>query len=157
MEQALAQLLARQLFRLEIDLHPIQEIGDTPLGTRRVVPVSGGRFAGEHLSGTVLPHAGSDWLLTRADGTFHQDVRMTLETDDGALILMSYRGVRHASPEVSARLARGERVPASEYYLRTAPFFETAAKDYAWLNRIVSIGIGERLASGVAYDVFEII
>ena len=82
---------------------------------------------------------------------------MTLQTDDGALILMSYRGVRHASPEVSARLAGGELVPASEYYLRTAPFFETSAERYAWLNRIVSVAMGERLAAGVAYEVFEVL
>jgi hypothetical protein len=152
-----AELKSRPLFRLEIDLHPIHEIGATPLGTRRVIPVSGGRFTGERLRGMVLPHAGSDWLLGRADGTFQQDVRMTLQTDDGALILMSYRGVRHASPEVSARLARGERVTSDQYYLRTAPFFETGAERYAWLNLIVSVAIGERLTTGVAYEVFEVL
>jgi hypothetical protein len=61
-------------------------------------------------------------------------VRLTLQTDDGALIYMSYRGVRHGSAEVTARLARGERVDPSEYYLRTAPFFETAALQSAWAS-----------------------
>jgi hypothetical protein len=150
-------LRSRPLFRLEIELHPMQEIGDTPAGTRRVVPVSGGRFHGERLRGVILPHAGSDWLLRRGDGSFQQDVRLSLETDDGALILMSYRGVRHGSPEVSARLACGEAVDRSEYYLRTAPFFETGAPKYFWLNTIVSVGLGERLPGGAAYDVFEVL
>ena len=70
---------------------------------------------------------------------------------------MTYRGVRHGPPEVLARMARGESVEPSEYYFRTAPFFETAAPKYAWLNVIVSVGIGERRPDGVLYRVFEIL
>jgi len=150
-------LESRALFTLRIDLHPSQMVGATPLGERRIVPVSGGDFLGERIRGRVLPFAGADWLLQRADGALQQDVRLTLETDDGALILMSYRGVRHASPEVSARIARGDEVGADEYYLRTAPFFETAASRYAWLNLIVSVAKGRRVPGGVIYDVFEIL
>lgn len=148
---------SRPLFTIRITLHPIQDLGATPLGHRRVVPVSGGEFAGERLRGLVLPHAGSDWLLERGDGAFQQDVRLMLETDDGALIGMTYRGVRHSAPAVAARLARGEHVEPSEYYLRTAPFFETAAARYRWLNTIVSIGVGRRLPQGASYDVFEVL
>jgi hypothetical protein len=82
---------------------------------------------------------------------------LALRTDDGAVILMTYRGVRHGAPDVNARLARGESVGPSEYYLRTAPFFETGAPKYAWLNGIVSVGIGERRLDGVLYRVFEIL
>jgi len=122
-----------------------------------VFTVSGGEFTGDRLRGEVLPQAGSDLLLVRADGSFQQDVRLILRTDDGALILITYRGIRHASPEVSARIARGERVTPSDYYLRTAPFFETSAPKYAWLNKIVSVAIGERQSDGVTYEVFEIL
>jgi hypothetical protein len=73
-------LRSRHLFTIAITLHPIQEIGATPAGERRVVPVSGGQFSGERLRGEILPHAGSDLLLARADGSFQQDVRMTLRT-----------------------------------------------------------------------------
>jgi len=152
-----SQLRSQALFDIQMTLHPMQELGATPLGQRRIVPVSGGSFEGPRLRGVVLPHAGSDWLLQRADGTFQQDARVTLRTDDGVLIGMSYRGVRHASVEVSARLASGERVDPSEYYLRTAPFFETAGPRYAWLNAVVAIGVGERLADGVRYQVFEVL
>jgi hypothetical protein len=151
------ELRSRPLMRLHIDLHPMQQIGETPYGRRVVVPVSGGHFAGERLRGTVLPVAGMDWLLSRADGAFQQDVRLTLATDDGALILMSYRGVRTAPPEVAARLARGETVGRDEYYLRTAPFFETGDARYAWMNTIVAVGMGERMPNGAAYDVFEVL
>ena len=152
------ELMSRHLFSIDIALHPIQELGATPAGERRVVPVSGGQFSGERLRGDISPHAGSDLLLIRGDSSAQQDVRMILRTDDGALILMTYRGVRHGSPEVLSRLRAGEAVASSEYYLRTAPFFETSSQTYAWLNTIVSIGVGERrLDNTVHYEVFEIL
>jgi Protein of unknown function (DUF3237) len=153
----MAELRSQPLFNLRIQLNPLQELGLTPLGQRRIIPVSGGSFEGVRLRGVVLPHAGGDWLLVRSDGAFQQDVRLTLQADDGALIYMSYRGVRHGSPEVTARLARGERVDPTEYYLRTAPFFETAAPAYSWLNKIVAVGVGERRPNGAAYEVFEVL
>jgi uncharacterized protein DUF3237 len=153
----MAELRSRHLFTLHITLHPTEELGETPAGGRRVFPVSGGSFEGDRLRGSVLPVVGSDLLLVRTDGSAQQDVRMLLKTDDGALVLMTYRGVRHGPPDVLARLAAGEHVPGSEYYLRTAPFFETSSPAYGWLNRIVSIGVGERTPGGVRYDVFEIL
>lgn len=151
------QLSSRHLFTITIELHPIHDLGPTPAGHRRIVPVSGGKFQGERLRGEILPHAGSDLLITRADGAFQQDVRLALRTDDDALILMTYRGIRHSSPEVAARIAQGESVPVTDYYLRTVPFFETAAPKYDWLNRIVAVGVGERLPQGARYEVFEIL
>jgi hypothetical protein len=153
----MTELKSHPLFTITMKLPPFLELGDTPAGNRRVFTVSGGQFVGDRLRGEVLPEAGSDLLLRRADGTFQQDVRLILRTDDGALILMTYRGVRYASAEVSARIARGERVARSDYYLRTAPFFETSSSKYAWLNNIVSIGIGERQPDAVTYEVFEIL
>jgi hypothetical protein len=150
-------LASRHLLTLDIELHPIYDVGPTPVGHRRIIPVSGGTFQGERLRGRILPHAGSDLLITRADGVFQQDVRLALQTDDGAVILMTYRGVRHSSPEVAIRIARGESVPPTDYYLRTAPFLETSAPAYDWLNRIVTVGVGERLPNGARYEVFEIL
>jgi hypothetical protein len=142
---------------MDIRLQPTIELGDTPAGKRRVFAVCGGEFDGDRACGRVLPTIGSDLLLVRTDGSSQQDVRMLLQTDDGSLILMTYRGVRHASAEVNARIARGEPVPGSEYYLRTAPFFETSSPKYDWINRIVTIGVGERTAHGVTYEIFEIL
>ncbi|MGH8189764.1 MAG: DUF3237 domain-containing protein, partial [Steroidobacteraceae bacterium] len=98
-----------------------------------------------------------DLLLTRADGSFQQDVRLLLRTSDEAVVLMTYRGVRHSTREVTERIARGEAVAKSDYYLRIAPFFETGAPQYAWLNLIVAVGTGERRLNGVVYEVFEIL
>ena len=153
----MSELKSRHLFDISIELHPIQVLGKTPAGERRIFPVSGGSFTGERLRGEILPHAGSDLLLTRSDGSYQQDVRLVLRTDDEVLILVTYRGVRYSSPEVAARIASGELVDASEYYLRIAPFFETADTKYQWLNNIVAIGVGERIPNGVIYHVFEIL
>jgi len=153
----MTELRSRPLFTLQLALHPIVDVAATPMGRRRIVPVSGGSFEGERLRGAVHPHGGADWLLERADGSFQQDVRLLLQTDDGVPICMSYRGVRHASADVSARLARGERVDPGDYYLRIVPSFETAGVRYAWLNLVVAVGMGERLPDAVIYRIFEIL
>ena len=151
------ELKSRYLFTMTLQLAPMEDLGTTPAGRRRVFPVSGGDFKGERVRGTVLPIIGSDLLLTHPDGSSNQDVRLLLKSDDGALILMTYRGVRHASPDVDARLTRGEIVAGSEYYLRTTPFFETSSDKYSWLNQIVTVGVGERKANAVVYEIFEIL
>jgi hypothetical protein len=151
------ELRSKRLFTITIRLHPTVELGNTPAGKRRVFAVSGGEFEGDRIRGTILPIIGSDLLLVRADGSAQQDVRMLLQTDDQALVLMTYRGVRHASDEVNARIARGESVDPTDYYLRTAPFFETASPKYAWLNKLVAVGVGERRGADVVYEVFEVL
>jgi len=150
-------LPTRLLFTLEIFLHPIHDLGATPYGKRRLVPVSGGRFEGPRLRGEVIGNVGGDWLIQRADDTFRSDVRLALRTDDGALISMTYSGIRHAAPEVSERIARGEDVAPSEYYLRTAAFFETASPDHRWVNDLIAVGVGRRLPQSVIYDLHEIL
>lgn len=150
-------LQSRPLFSLSILLHPMIQLGRTPAGGRRIYPVSGGSFEGERVRGSVSSLIGSDLLLVRSDGTFQQDVRLLLLTEDDAQILMTYRGVRRASPEVDERLARGELVDRSEYYLRTTPYFETAADKYGWINGIVAVAEGGRIPGGVRYDVHEIL
>jgi uncharacterized protein DUF3237 len=144
------------LFEITFLTAPPQMLGKTPLGDRRIVVVTSGSFEGPKLRGTVEP-GGTDWILLRPDGALQLDVRLSLKTDDGALIGMTYRGFRHGPPAVIERLNRGERVDPSEYYFRTAPLFETSAPRYDWLNRIVSIGIGHRLPQGPVYRVFEVL
>jgi hypothetical protein len=147
----------RHLFTLAIEVPRIVDLGATPNGQRRIATVSGGRFTGERLSGTIQPSPGGDWLLLRPDGTLVLDVRLSLETDDGDLIYMTYRGLRHGPAEVMARLNRGEAVDPAQYYFRTTPVFETAAAKYAWLNRIVSVATGRREAAGPVYEVYEVL
>ena len=115
----MSELKSRPLFDIAIDVIAPQNVGATPLGTRRIVPVTGGTFSGERLRGTVLPSAAADWIIVRNNGSVLLDVRMTLKTDDDALIFMTYRGIRHSTPEVAKQLASGETVDPSQYYFRT--------------------------------------
>jgi hypothetical protein len=155
-EERMADIRTAHLFTITLKVGKIQNLGKTPLGERRVAPVLGGRFEGPKLKGAV-EEGGSDWLLVRPDGATQLDVRLTLKTDDGQLIGMTYRGYRHGPAAVIERLNRGEPVDASEYYFRTAPFFETASEKYGWLNRIVAVATGHRPPEGPVYHVFEVL
>lgn len=147
----------RPLFEIRLQVPQVLDIGDTPLGRRRIATVTGGEFEGERLRGTVVGAPGGDWLLQRNDGATVLDVRVLLRTHDREHIYMSYRGVRHGPADVMARMAAGEVVDPASYYFRIAPVFETAAKNYAWINRIVAVGTGRREPSGPIYTVEEVL
>ena len=147
--------LLAPLFRAEVKLGEIQEIGDTPLGRRRIIPIIGGTFTGERLSGEVLA-GGADWQIVRADGVALLDARYTLRTHDGALIYVNNRGVRHGPPEVLAQLARGEAVDPALYHFRTTPTFETSAPQVAWLNNLIAICSGMRQHHTVVLAFYEV-
>jgi hypothetical protein len=149
-------LRLQALFKADIELAPAQELGAGPLGRRRIIAITGGRFVGERLSGRVLP-GGADWQVIRADGVAELDARYTLETGDGALIYVRNRGFRHGPAEVLKRLAAGENVDPAQYYMRTTPLFETGDERYAWLNRMVCVASGARRPAGVELEVFEIL
>jgi len=85
------------------------------------------------------------------------DLRVTLQTDDGALISMRSFGLRHGPPEVIAAIGRGESVDPATYYFRTTPRFVTAHPAYAFLNRIVAVATGDRLPEGPIYTVHEVL
>ena len=148
-------LILEPLLSAEITLAEPQELGGTPQGRRRIIYITGGTFSGPRLKGRVLP-GGADWQVVREDGVAVLDTRYTLETHDGALIYVQNRGLRHGPPEVMERLARGENVDASLYYMRSHPSFETGDPRYAWLNKIVCVGSGERLANAVKLEMYEV-
>ena len=145
----------RPLMTLQVVVPPPQKLGAVPHGTRVIAPITGGSFEGPLLRGKVL--GGGDWTLLRSDGVLELDLRITLETDDGALISMASFGLRHGPPEVLAALARGEPVDPSRYYFRTAPRFETSAPRYVFLNRLLAIASGDRRAGGPVYSIEEVL
>ena len=152
----MTDIRTRHLFTLKLAVAGMQQIGATPAGNRRIGLVAGGAFEGERLRGTVLP-GGADWLMARPDGATTLDVRLVLQTADGATIGMTYRGIRHGPAEVMERVNRGEPVDPASYYFRIAVAFETAAAKYDWLNRVIAVGTGNRLPDGPVYDVFEVL
>jgi hypothetical protein len=145
-----------RVYRLEATAGEPLELGDLAhgQGRRRIVPLTGGTFAGPELNGSMLPGASADWQLVLPDGTALADVRYTLQTDGGDLLYVQSRGVRHGSPEVLARLARGQDVDASEYTFRTSTQIETAAPALDWLNKGVFISVGGRRPGAVIYETY---
>ena len=144
-----------KLCRATVELAAPLEVGATGLGERRVIPIVGGHFAGERLSGEVLP-GGADWQLVRGDGAAMLDARYTLRTTDGALIYVSNRGLRQGPPEALARLRRGEAVDPAAYYFRTVPTLETGVAAYGWLNDLIAVCSGVRAASAVILDFYAV-
>jgi hypothetical protein len=143
-----------QLYRLEATLGEPLELGDTAQGHKRIVPLTGGTFTGPLLGhGNLVPGASADWQTILPDGTALGDVRYTLQTDAGAVLYVRSRSVRHGSPKVLGRLARGENVDPSEYTFRTATQIQTADPALDWLNKGVFVGVGARGPSGVIYEI----
>jgi hypothetical protein len=147
---------SRPLMTVRIAAAPPQKLGTVPHGIRSIVPVTGGDFDGPRLRGQVLP-GGGDWLLLRSDGVLELDLRITLETDDHALIYMTFQGLRHGPPDAIAALGRGEAVDPASYYFRTVPRFETSTEKYAFLNRIITVGVGETRPDGAVHRIDEML
>ena len=147
---------ARLLMMLQVTVAGPQRIGAVPHGTRITAPITDGHFEGPRLRGKVLP-GGGDWTVLRGDGVLELDLRVTLETDDGALIHMTSLGLRHGPADVIAALARGEIVDPSAYYFRTLPRFETGHPKYEFLNRLLAVAGGDRRPKGPIYTVDEIL
>ena len=142
------------VYRLEATLGRPIDLGETFEGHRRIVPLTGGTFTGPELSGKLVPGASADWQRVLPDGSSIADLRYTLQTDEGTPLYVRARGVRHGSPEVLARLGRGENVDASEYTFRTSTQIGTAAAELDWLNKGVFISVGGRQPAGVIYDTY---
>jgi hypothetical protein len=149
-------LALRPLFDVQVELAEILSLGRTPLGERRIINITGGTFAGERLSGRILP-GGADWQIIRADGAADLDARYTLESETGALIQVRSQGLRHGPPEILALLAAGEPVDPARYYFRTALRFETSATELDWLNRVVAVAHGARLPRAAQLTAYEVL
>ena len=143
-----------KIFRLEASLGEALDVGNVAQGRRRIVPLTGGTFAGPELNGTLLPGASADWQIVLPDGTTLGDIRYTLQTDHGDLLYVRSQGVRHGRVEILARLGRGEEVDASEYMFRTSTQIETAASHFDWLNKSVFISVAGRQLEGVIYEIY---
>jgi len=116
-------------------------IENGPQGTRTIVQIVGGRFEGPRVKASVQTPAG-DWITNRTDGSYKLDVRLTLKTDDGALILVTYNGI-------------GQTIEAGAS-LRAAPLFETGDSRYAWLTRLQAVAAGMRVGTTVSYNVYAL-
>ncbi len=136
------QLRSELLFDLVFERGQATSVG-SPGGNRVVVPVSTGTFEGPKLKGTVIAPSG-DAITIRQDGSSVLDLRLLLQTDDGQKILMTCRGLAFPNPD-------------GTLFARLQPLFETGAEKYAWLNKVVAIGVFRQVPGKVSYRVYQIL
>ncbi len=136
------------VFGLKARLGDMVVVGETPEGLRRMIPIVDGTFSGPSLHGTV-PGGGADWQFVRSDGVTVAEAVYLLRTEDGVLIQVRNRGLRHGSAEVIQRLSEGEDVDPAEYYFRSSPSFLAPVGPYAWLNSGVFVATGARYARAI--------
>lgn len=141
------------LLSIEAPLDPAFQ----PVGPRLIVNVpAGGSVHGPKINGAIIPPSG-DWLQVMPDGTLRLDVRFTIKTDDGELILCEYNGVIVSSKEVMDRFNKGEVISSKDEYFVTAPRFTTLSKKYEWINKIQAVGKMVSVQNTkIKYDVFAV-
>jgi len=140
-----SSLSVRHLFTLDGNVAgTAPSIVTGPIGTRAVVAVTDGTFTGERIEGVVAPNVGGDFAMFRPDGSLRIDVRLILNTNDGATIYMTYNGV--AVPDADGTLR-----------IKTAPTFEAGDERYTWLNNVQAVGIGHSDLSVLHYEIYELL
>jgi hypothetical protein len=109
------------VMRVTADIADGIALGTSPLGARRIIPITGGTFEGPKLKGTIMP-GGEDAQFDRADGVTVFEARYWLKAEDGAVIKVVNRALRSGD------------------YLRTQPEFEAPVGPHDWLNRAIFVG-----------------
>lgn len=138
-----------------------QMIGASGRGRRRVIPILGGTVRGTAVDGTpirgVVMPGGADYQLVVSDTVADLDARYLLELEGGERIFVTNRALRRASPEITAKLVRGEPVDPAQVYFRCAPSFEVASPKLAWMTENLFIGTGTRHPDRVELAVFQVL
>ncbi len=140
---------------LSVQVDKPQEVGKTHHGVRRVIPILGGTVEAQGWRGRVLS-GGADFQLLLGPSMAELDARYVIETDAGDMIFVTNRAVRTASPEVMAKIIRGEPVDPSTVYFRCSPSFETASPALSWIAERLFVGTGARHPDKVVMRFFEV-
>ena len=143
-------------FSVRVIVGPIQDLGQTARGHRRIVDILGGTAEGPKFEGEIL-RGGADWQIVRADGTIEVVARYTIRSVSGGLVYVQNDGLRVASPEIVARMSKGELVPFDRYRFRTAPRFETSDPSLKWLETSTFVGVAARTPDRVAIGFHEVL
>ncbi|MGR0158790.1 DUF3237 domain-containing protein [Paenarthrobacter nitroguajacolicus] len=143
------------LAKLSVNVGSPIDLGITPEGHRRIVPITGGTVSGPQLRGRVLP-AGADYQILRSPELTELDARYAVELDGGAMLYVHNLALRFGAEEDIARLNRGEEVDPALIYFRCTPRFSTAAPEWQWLNHTITVGTGQRRPGSVEIDVYTV-
>ncbi|MBO0778830.1 MAG: DUF3237 domain-containing protein [Ktedonobacteraceae bacterium] len=126
---------------------PPTDLGMTSSGRRLMVTIQESIWEGERLRAKLKPGTvAADWMVIGPDGTAHIEIRLTLETHDGALIYVHYTGRRDFT-----QVSQGIDAPV---YI--TPLFETSDERYLWLNKIQAVGKGTVNGNKRIYHIYEL-
>jgi hypothetical protein len=143
------------VFEARVKVAPPIEMGETPRGRQRMIPILGGTVEGPNFRAEVLA-GGADWQILRPDGAAELTAHYVIRAEDGTLIAVINRGLRHAPPDINARLLAGEKVDPAHVYFRATPTFASASPDHEWLNRSIFVCTGERAPDSVVLKFFRV-
>ncbi len=141
---------------LKVLLKPAIVVGETPHGLRRITPIAGGTFEGPMIKGKILD-GGADWQIVRKDGVAELEAHYQIQTEDGVTIYIKNTGLRVATPEIAAKIAKGESVSPNDYYFRAVPKFDAPAGKYEWMNNAIFICKGIRNPDSVSIQVWKVL
>jgi hypothetical protein len=141
---------------LAVTIAPPVEVGQTPGGQRRMIPITGGVVRGPRLNGRILP-GGADFQLIVGGGTqAHLDARYVIELDDGNRVFVQNTALRVTSVEDALRIMRGDPVDPAAVYFRCQPRLEACVPTWAWLSESQFIGTGRRSPDGVFLSFYRV-
>lgn len=141
-------------FTYQVACRPPHKVGDGPYGGRQYFEMTGGRGEGPRFKGKLLG-AGSDWMLTGPDGFMRMDVRVQIETDDGAILCAHYFGPAEANEKLKRAVTACAPTEFADQSIRSYWVLETGDLRYAWVNQTVFVGQGRLLPAGLSLLGFE--
>jgi len=131
---------------IETDPDGLYMLGPTWVGQRIIQEFLSVRLDGERVRATMIAKAGADWLTLGGDGRATIDIRVLLQTDDGAQIFVTLEGRAHWPDQ-----------------LGQGPIFSTARLEsgderYAWVNTLPLVSKGSVTAGRtVAHELFQLV
>jgi hypothetical protein len=133
------------LGKLHLRLAPAIILENTPIGTLMIIELTEFEWESDRVNASMIGKAAADWLTAGPNGVATFDVRVTLQTNDGALIYAHYTG--------RGDLSQGPPLtPYSVFH------FETGDPRYSWLGKIQAVAKGRTDAdlTRVSYDLYEL-
>jgi hypothetical protein len=97
---------------------------DTPGGTLMIGELVDSVWEGDRFRLTQIGRASADWLMCTPSGRASPDIRLTLQSDEGGLVIVEYTGTMNLETGIAL----------------TCPRFTTGAPGLEWLNHVQAVG-----------------
>lgn len=124
-------------FEERVTLAPATVVGDTVVGRRQYIPITGGEIAGPMLNGRIIP-GGWDYQRIYEDGCAHLTADYFLEAEDGTVIRILNEGLMCGDAD------------GGRSYMR--PQFEAPEGPHGWMTRASFVATIEPEFSGAPAD-----